>query len=214
MNPITSTSDDALVQEGASHSVSTGDETERTDTAAASEIIGVETEADLTSVAILSTNTMVPTAPVDYVCVTTTETNPSAEAEPDGDPAEAEIESHVGAEPEADNKVMTSARVKNVRPAETMETNVTEQLAGPEKKMRRVDGVPLVESEASANASSAGHASGETKSRTFRSDEARTRKNAKNHQRRRARRASISSSQLMTETDSAQEAEETEGPGK
>ena len=90
MNPITSASDDALVQEGASHSVSTGDKTERTDTAAASEIIGVETEADLNSVAILSTNIMVSTAPVDYVCVTTTETNPSAEAEPDGDPADLE----------------------------------------------------------------------------------------------------------------------------
>jgi hypothetical protein len=87
MNPITSASDDVLVQEGASHPVSTGDETERIDTAAASEIIGVETEADLNSVAILSTNTMVSTAPVEYVCATTTETNPSAEAELDGDPA-------------------------------------------------------------------------------------------------------------------------------
>ena len=69
MNPITSASDDALVQEGASHSVSTGDKTERTDTAAASEIIGVETEADLNSVAILSTNPMVSAALVDYACV-------------------------------------------------------------------------------------------------------------------------------------------------
>ena len=34
MNPITSANDDALVQEGASHSASTGDGTERTDTAA------------------------------------------------------------------------------------------------------------------------------------------------------------------------------------
>ncbi len=39
-------------------------------------------------------------------------------------------------------------------------------------------------------------------------------KKAKNHQRLRARKASVSSSQIMTETDSAQEAEETDGPGK
>ena len=66
MNPITSASDDALVQEGVSHSMSTGDETARTDTAAASEIIGVETEAVLQGgEAILSTNTIVSAAPVD-----------------------------------------------------------------------------------------------------------------------------------------------------
>jgi hypothetical protein len=61
----------------------------------------------------------------------------------------------------------------------------------------------LVENETETNAGFAGLGSGEMKSRAIRSDEARARKNAKNYQRRRERKASISSSQIMTETDSA-----------
>ena len=102
---------------------------------------------------------------------------------------------------------------KKVRKAEAMGTAAAEPLAVTEKK-RRVDGVFLVESEAERNAGYAGLGSGEMKSRAIRSDEARARKKAKNHQRLRARKASVSSSQIMTETDSAQEAEETGGPGK
>ncbi len=56
--------------------------------------------------------------------------------------------------------------------------------------------------------------SGEMQSRAIRSDEARRRKNAKDNQRQRARKASTKSSHNMTETDSAQEAKETEGAGK
>ena len=52
----------------------------------------------------------------------------------------------LSAEPEADHKVMMSARVKNVRKVDSMETNVAEPLASPEKKMRRADGVLLGES--------------------------------------------------------------------
>jgi hypothetical protein len=72
----------------------------------------------------------------------------------------------------------------------------------------------LVEDEAEINASSAGLESGEMKSCARRSDEARARKSAKNTQRQRARKASTSGSRNMAETDSAQEAEETEEPGK
>ncbi len=62
--------------------------------------------------------------------------------------------------------------------------------------------------------SPAGLESGEIKSRAIRSDEARARKNAKRNQRRRVWKASLNSSQNITETDSAQEAEEIDGPGK
>ena len=57
-----------------------------------------------------------------------------------------EIDSHVGAEPEADHKVMMSTRVKNVRKADSMETIVNESLTSPEKKMRRAEGELLGES--------------------------------------------------------------------
>ena len=43
---------------------------------------------------------------------------------------------------------MMSARVKNVRKADSMETNVAETLAVPEKKMRQAEGELLGESEA------------------------------------------------------------------
>ena len=74
-----------------------------------------------------------------------------AEAAPNVTNAETdgvEIDLHVGAEPEADHKVMISARAKNVRKAYSMATNVAEPLAVPEKKMRRAEGELLVESEA------------------------------------------------------------------
>ena len=96
---------------------------------------------------------------------------------------------------------------------ESMGTTSAEPQAVPEKK-RRSDGVVLVEDEAEINASSAGLESGEMKSCARRSDEARARKSAKNTQRQRARKASISGSRNMAETDSAQEADETEGSGK
>ena len=118
-----------------------------------------------------------------------------------------EIDSVVNPEATSDT------RFKKVRKAEVMGTAAAEPLAVSEKK-KRVDGVFLVESEAETNAGFAGLGSGEMKSRATRSDEARARKNATNHQRQRARKASISSSQIMTETDSAQEAKETEGAGK
>ena len=110
----------------------------------------------------------------------------------------------------ANPEATSDTRFKKVRKAEAMGTAAAEPLAVPEKK-RRVDGVFLVESEAETSAGFAGLGSGEMKSCAIRSDEARAKKNAKNHQRRRARKASISSSQLMTETDSAQEAKETGG---
>ena len=55
---------------------------------------------------------------------------------------------HVGAEPEADHKVMMSMRVKNVRKVDSMEMNVAEISEGPMKKTRRanyadVNGVEL-----------------------------------------------------------------------
>ena len=53
---------------------------------------------------------------------------------------------HLGADPEDNHKVMMSARVKYARKVDSMETNVAEPLAVPEKKMRRADCVPLVES--------------------------------------------------------------------
>ena len=59
-----------------------------------------------------------------------------------------EIDLHVGAEPEADHKVMMSARVKNVRKVDSMETNAAEPLAVPEKKTRRAEGELLGESRA------------------------------------------------------------------
>ena len=96
-----------------------------------------------------------------------------------------------------------------------METATAEPLAFHENKMRRVDGAFLVESEAEIIVDSAGLESGDVKSGARRSDEARARKNAKSHQRRRARKANINCSQNMTtEINSAQEAEETDGTGK
>ena len=80
-----------------------------------------------------------------------------------------------------------------------------EPSAVPEKK-RRFDGVFLVESEAETNAGFVGLGSGETKSRSIRSDEARAKRNAKKNQRQRKRKTSISGSQNMMQTDSAQEA--------
>ena len=113
----------------------------------------------------------------------------------------------------ANPEATSDTRFKKVRKAEAMGTAAAEPLAVLEKR-RRVDGVFLVESEAETNAGFANLGSGEMQSRSIRSDEARARKNAKNYQRRRERKASISSSQIMTETDSAQEAKETGGPGK
>jgi len=140
-----------------------------------------------------------------------------AEASPNltnAETAGVEIDLHVSAEPENDHKVMMSARVKNVRKVNSMEITVAEPLASPEKKMRRADGVPLVESEAETSARSAGTGSGEKKSRVIRSDEARARRHAKRNQRQRTRKANISDSKNKSETDGAQEAEETEGKGK
>jgi len=113
----------------------------------------------------------------------------------------------------ANPEATSDTRFKKMRKAEAMWTAAAEPLVVPEKKSR-VDGVFSVESEAETSAVFAGLGSGEMQSRAIRSDEARTRKNAKNHQRRRARKASISGSQNKMETDSAREAEETEGPGK
>jgi hypothetical protein len=113
----------------------------------------------------------------------------------------------------ANPEATSDTRFKKVRKAEAMGTAAAEPLAVPEKK-RRVDGVFSVESEAETNAGFVGLGSGEMKSRAFRSDEARAKRNAKDNQRQRKRKASISSSQIMTETDSAQEAKETEGTGK
>jgi hypothetical protein len=107
-----------------------------------------------------------------------------------------------------------SARVKNVRKIDSMEITVAEPLASPEKKMRRADGVPLVESEAETNAGSAGPGLGEMKSHSIRSDEARARRNAKRNQRQRRRKASISGGQNKIEIDGTQEAKVTEGAGK
>jgi hypothetical protein len=97
---------------------------------AASETVGVETEADLQGgEAIFSTNPIVSAAPVVYACVNRLEPpmNPViAETAPNVTNAETagvEIDLHVGAEPEADHKVMMSARVKNVRKADSMETD-------------------------------------------------------------------------------------------
>ena len=105
---------------------------------------------------------------------------------------------------------------KKVRKAEAMETATAEPLAFPETKMlRRVDGAPSVESEAETIADSAGLESGVIKSRAIQSDEARARKRTKHDQRRRARMASINSSQNVTAIDGAREAEgETDGAGK
>ena len=60
--------------------------------------------------------------------------------------------------------------------------------------------------EAETNAGFAGLGSGEMKSCAIRSDEARAKRNAKKNQRQRKRKASISNSQNMIQTDSAQEA--------
>jgi hypothetical protein len=97
---------------------------------------------------------------------------------------------------------------------ESIGTTASEPQAVPEKKMRRADGVTLVENEDKTNAITSGLDSGEMKLRAIRSDEARARKNAKRNQRRRAWKASSNNSQNMTETESAQEAEETERLGK
>ena len=84
-----------------------------------------------------------------------------------------------------------------------MGTITAEPLAVPEKKMKYTeDGVLSAESET------------EKKSHAKRSEEARARKRAKNTQRQRARKASISGRQNMAKPDGAQEAEETDGPGK
>jgi hypothetical protein len=188
---------------------------------ATSENAGTEAESELQSGGtILSTNPMVSAALVDYACVDLLEPSmyPAIiETAPNVTNAETtgvEIDLHVGAEPENDNKVMMSARVKNVRKVDSMEITVAEPLASPEKKMRRADGVPLVESEAETNAGSAGTGSEEMKSHARRrSDEARARRKAVCKQRQRTRKAS-SGIQLVIETDSTQEAEEAEGPGK
>jgi len=94
--------------------------------------------------------------------------------------------------------------------------NIADRVYGQQQFAESVEAeqVFLVESEAETNAGFAGLGSGEMKSRAIRSDEARARKNAKDNQRQRARKARISSSRIMTETDSAQEAKETEGAGK
>ena len=97
---------------------------------------------------------MVSAAPVDSACFDRLESSMNsaiAEAAPivtNAATAGVEIDLHVGAEPEADHKVMMSARVKNVRKADSMETTVAEPLAVPEKKMRRAERALLVESEA------------------------------------------------------------------
>ena len=90
----------------------------------------------------------------------------------------------VSLEPNSVNYEATNdARPKEVRKAEATETATAEPLTFPETKMRRVDGAPLVESEAETIADSAGLESGVIKSRAIRSDEARARKNAKHSQR-------------------------------
>ena len=97
---------------------------------------------------------------------------------------------------------------------ESMGTTTAEPQVVPEKKMRRADGAILAENEDETNAINSGLDSKEMKSGARRSDEARARKNAKDYQRRRAQKANIKSSQNKTEVDGAQEAEETDGPGK
>ena len=135
--------------------MSTGDETARTDTAAASEIISVETEAILQGgKAILSTNPIMSAVPVDSACIDRLEPSMDpaiAAAAPNfmnAETAGVEFDLYVGAEPEADHKVMMSARVKNVRKADSMETTVNESLTSPEKKMRRAEGELLGENRA------------------------------------------------------------------
>jgi hypothetical protein len=86
---------------------------------AASEIVGVETEADLQSGGTtLNTSLMVSAAPVDSACFDRLEPSMDpaiAETVPNVSNAETvgvEIDLHAGAEPEADHKVMTSTRVR------------------------------------------------------------------------------------------------------
>jgi hypothetical protein len=97
---------------------------------ATSEIVGVESEADLQSgEATLSPSLMVSAVPVDSTRFDRLEPpmNPTiAEAAPNltnAETAGVEIDFHAGTELEADHKVMSSARVKNVRTVESIETN-------------------------------------------------------------------------------------------
>ena len=112
----------------------------------------------------------------------------------------------------ANPEATSDTRFKKVRKAEAMGTAAAEPLVVPEKK-RRVDGVFSVESEAETNAGLAGLGSGETKSRASRSEEARAKRKARYKRRQSARKASTSGTQIVTETDGTQEAEETEEPG-
>jgi len=92
-------------------------------------------------------------APVVYACVNRLEpsiTPAISETAPNATNAETvrvEIDSHVGAEPEADHKVIMSARVKNVTQADSMETNVAEPPAVPKKKMRLSDSADMTDVE-------------------------------------------------------------------
>ena len=97
---------------------------------------------------------------------------------------------------------------------ESMGTITAEPQAVPEKKMRSADDASSVESEDETNAITSGPDSGGGKSHTKRSEEARARKNAKDTQPQRARKASISVKENMAETDAAQEAVATDGSGK
>jgi len=163
---------------------------------------GVVTEVDPQSEATLSTDLMVSAAAgagFDVTVATTVDVSGC-------------IGPHIETDSVSTSEAPSGTRFKKVRKAEALGTATAESLAAPEKKMR-AEGVLLVESEAETN-SSAGLESGETKSHARRSDEARTRKNLKDSLRQRAKTSRISSSKNMAETDSAQEAEGTEGPGK
>jgi hypothetical protein len=113
----------------------------------------------------------------------------------------------------ANPEATSDTRFKKVRKAEAMGTAAAEPLVVPEKK-RRVDDVFSVESEAETSAGFAGLGSGEMKSHTFRSDEARAKRKATKKRRQRTQKASTSGTQIVIETDGAQEAEETEEPGE